>query len=165
MRLAALVVLCLAAFPAAAQMYKCVDARGVTRYTDQPQPGCKGKEVEIRGQPLISDGPPPQSKDASELERDYQRRKINEGRAREAEEKAAARAGASSSRTPSASSVPRSCGTRWRRNAGKRKRQIDGVDHLKHEPWRVSQKCCYHLAQILGRRLRPTVVAKLACDA
>ena len=42
MRLAALVLLCLAAFPAAAQMYKCVDSRGVTHYTDKPlTSGCR----------------------------------------------------------------------------------------------------------------------------
>jgi hypothetical protein len=39
---------------AQAQMIKCVDARGVTHYTDKPQPGCKGKEVDIRASPPIS---------------------------------------------------------------------------------------------------------------
>ncbi|TMG74247.1 MAG: DUF4124 domain-containing protein [Betaproteobacteria bacterium] len=33
--------LLLAAPPAQAQMYKCVDARGKTQYSDKPIPGCK----------------------------------------------------------------------------------------------------------------------------
>src|SRR5436190_19439497 len=33
--------LLLAAPPAQAQMYKCVDARGKTQYSDRPIPGCK----------------------------------------------------------------------------------------------------------------------------
>jgi hypothetical protein len=28
-------------------MYKCVDQKGVTHYTDAPLPGCKGGEVDI----------------------------------------------------------------------------------------------------------------------
>jgi len=44
----------LAAAGASAQMVKCVDANGVTHYTDRPPPGCKGKEVDIHGQPLLS---------------------------------------------------------------------------------------------------------------
>lgn len=46
--------LALTMFPAAAQVYKCVDARGVTHYSDKPQPGCKGGPVDIRGSPPIS---------------------------------------------------------------------------------------------------------------
>jgi hypothetical protein len=56
-RLILAAALALAAAPAAAQMYKCVDARGVTHYTDKPQPGCKGGPVDIRGSPLISGAP------------------------------------------------------------------------------------------------------------
>jgi hypothetical protein len=56
-------VLALSALPAAAQMYKCVDERGVTHYSDKPQPpGCKGGPVDIKGSPPISgtvSKPPP----------------------------------------------------------------------------------------------------------
>jgi hypothetical protein len=39
--IALLASLLLAAPPAQAQMYKCVDARGKTQYSDKPIPGCK----------------------------------------------------------------------------------------------------------------------------
>ena len=43
MRTLALTVLLLACAPAYAQMYKCVDSRGVTHYSDKPlPPSCKG---------------------------------------------------------------------------------------------------------------------------
>jgi hypothetical protein len=66
-------------------MYKCVDARGVTRYTDQPQPGCKGGAVNIQSQPPVSGTPPPPKPDAGQVERDNQRRKMDEDRIREAQ--------------------------------------------------------------------------------
>ena len=50
MRRLALALLLAVALPAHAQMYKCVDARGVTHYTDKPLPGCKGGAVNIHGQ-------------------------------------------------------------------------------------------------------------------
>ena len=41
-----LAALLLAAAPAAlADLYKCVDAKGKTQYSDQPLPGCKGAVV------------------------------------------------------------------------------------------------------------------------
>jgi hypothetical protein len=40
-----------------AQMYKCVDEKGVTRYTDTPCPGGKGKQVDVRPTPRSSAGP------------------------------------------------------------------------------------------------------------
>lgn len=51
MRLAAAALLLLA-LPAHAQMYKCVDASGATRYSDLPAPGCKA--VDIRPSPPLS---------------------------------------------------------------------------------------------------------------
>jgi hypothetical protein len=42
------------ALPAAAQMYKCVDERGVTHYSDKPRPGCKGGKVDIQPIPPLS---------------------------------------------------------------------------------------------------------------
>jgi hypothetical protein len=50
MRTLALTVLLLTCAPAYAQMYKCVDERGVTHYSDKPlPPTCKGGAVKIRG--------------------------------------------------------------------------------------------------------------------
>lgn len=40
------------ALPAQAQMYKCVDEHGKTRYSDQPATGCK--EIDIRPSPPLS---------------------------------------------------------------------------------------------------------------
>ena len=66
-------------------MHKCVDKRGVTHYTDRPMPGCKGGEVKIQGQPPISGTLTPPRQDAGQDERDYQRRKMDEARIREAQ--------------------------------------------------------------------------------
>jgi hypothetical protein len=46
------VLLIASAFHAEAQMYKCVDERGATRYADQPGPGCK--PAAIKPSPPIS---------------------------------------------------------------------------------------------------------------
>ena len=56
MRLAALLLI-LAALPAQAQMYKCVDEQGRTNYRDQPAAGCKA--LDIRPSPLLSGSVPP----------------------------------------------------------------------------------------------------------
>jgi flagellar motility protein MotE (MotC chaperone) len=49
-----LLLLALAPAGAQAQMYKCVDERGITRYTDNPCPAGKGKKVDIRPIPPLS---------------------------------------------------------------------------------------------------------------
>ncbi len=83
MRAAVLALLLLA--PAAqAQMYKCVDARGVTQYADKPCPGGAGKEVDIRGQPPISGTLAPRGADTGAAENDFRRRQIERGREEEA---------------------------------------------------------------------------------
>jgi hypothetical protein len=41
LRLGIIGVLLVAAFPAAAQLHKCIDERGRTQYTDKPVPGCR----------------------------------------------------------------------------------------------------------------------------
>ena len=57
-----LAILLLASAPAAAQMFKCVDARGRTHYTDKPLPGCKGEEkMRPPAQPQHAPLLPPQS--------------------------------------------------------------------------------------------------------
>jgi len=59
MKTLALAVLLLACAPAYAQMYKCVDSRGVTQYSDKPlPPSCKGGEVKIRATPPTGTGGP-----------------------------------------------------------------------------------------------------------
>ncbi|HUQ75803.1 MAG TPA: DUF4124 domain-containing protein [Burkholderiales bacterium] len=70
MRLAALLLF--VALPAQAQMYKCVDQRGVTRYTDAAGPGCK--PVDIRGSPPISGAIQPPAEDLARDEADFKRR-------------------------------------------------------------------------------------------
>jgi len=54
-----LAVLLLAAAPAFAQMYKCVDEKGKTQYSDKPGPNCKGGAVQLQA-------PPPPAPAASE---------------------------------------------------------------------------------------------------
>ena len=84
--------LALVASGASAQtMYKCVDSRGVTRYTDRLEPGCKGKEVNIQGQPPISGQLAPTDENLQREERAFQRRRIDEERVREAQRNTQAR--------------------------------------------------------------------------
>lgn len=87
MRLALLAAL-LAAAPAQAQMYKCVDARGVTQYADKPCPDRGGEEVDIRGQPPISGELKPHREDLKRAEQDLQRRQAQQDRERQADAKA-----------------------------------------------------------------------------
>ena len=74
------VAACLLGMPAAlapaafAQMFKCVDARGVTHYSDKPRPDCKSKEVDIRGQAPISGKIESYGTDVGAAERDFQKR-------------------------------------------------------------------------------------------
>lgn len=76
MRLLALALLA-AAVPAQAQMYKCVDERGVTHYTDKPRPGCKGGPVDIRPIPPVSGKTaPPAGGSLSGQDADFKRRQI-----------------------------------------------------------------------------------------
>lgn len=70
----------LAAVPAAAQMHKCVDARGVTHYTETPLPGCKGREVQIRPQAPIGTTVAPEA-DLGEQERAFRRRQLERAEA------------------------------------------------------------------------------------
>jgi len=76
---------------AAAQMYKCVDASGVTHYTDKPLAGCKGGAVNIQGSPPISGALTPRPAPADDVARqnaDFKRRQ-NERERVEAADKAA----------------------------------------------------------------------------
>jgi hypothetical protein len=68
---------------AAAQMYKCVDERGVTTYSDKPRPGCKGGAVDIQPSPPLSGSLQTPNEDLKGQEADFKRRQA----AREREEK------------------------------------------------------------------------------
>jgi len=94
-RLIALAMCFLNASAAFAQMYKCVDERGVTQYSDKPRAGCKGGPVDIRSQPSISGDPAPRGEDLKEQEREFQRRQIKRG---EEEQQEAQRAEATQKR-------------------------------------------------------------------
>lgn len=61
-----------AALDAHAQMYKCVDEQGKTRYTDKPAADCK--ETAIKSSPPISGAPPGRGEDLGAQERDFKRR-------------------------------------------------------------------------------------------
>ena len=87
MRLLALIAL-LAAPAVHAQMYKCVDARGVTQYSDKPCPDGKGREVDIRGQPPISGELKPHKENLKAAERDFQQRQAKQERERLQEQRA-----------------------------------------------------------------------------
>ena len=71
----------------AAPVYKCVDAKGVTQYSEKPVPGCRGTEVDIQPLPPPSGAERPEARDLAEQERGFRRRKIER---EEAEKKAAA---------------------------------------------------------------------------
>jgi hypothetical protein len=69
------------ALPAQAQMYKCVDARGVTHYADQPTAGCRNAAVDIRPSPPISGRLAPPAADAAQQDADFRRRQVQRAQA------------------------------------------------------------------------------------
>jgi hypothetical protein len=89
-RFALALALAAAVAPAQAQMYKCVDERGVTHYSDKPRPGCKGGPVDIRGSPPISGSlsAPPAAGDLTRQDADFKRRQMEQEKA-QSEQKAA----------------------------------------------------------------------------
>ncbi len=71
----ALLVAVAFAVPVWGQMYKCIDANGVTHYTDTPVTGCKGSEVDIRPLPSVSGGEAkPRGPDFAQQEAEFKRR-------------------------------------------------------------------------------------------
>lgn len=73
----------------AVPMYKCVDARGVTHYTETPHSGCVGRAVDIKPLPPPSGAQQAPARDLGEQERDFRRRQLERGRDEEKEAKAA----------------------------------------------------------------------------
>jgi hypothetical protein len=71
----------LIALPATAQMYKCVDQRGVVQYTDKPTAGCKGGPVDIQPIPSLSgQGTKPHAPNPAQQDADFNRRQIERER-------------------------------------------------------------------------------------
>ena len=68
-------LLLVAALDARAQLYKCVDEQGKTRYTDKPSADCK--QTAIKGSPT-SGAPSERHEDLGAQERDFQRRQRQE---------------------------------------------------------------------------------------
>lgn len=83
--LAALVLALGAPAAAWAQMYKCVDARGVTHYADKPTPGCANSAVDIRGSPPISGRLAAPGEGTAQQEADFRRRQSDREQAEQAE--------------------------------------------------------------------------------
>jgi hypothetical protein len=93
MRLLALAILWLAASPAAAQMYKCVDERGVTHYTDKPvSAGCRGDRVNIQSSPPSSNAVAPRvpRNDVAGQDAEFKRRQIERDEVEQREKQALA---------------------------------------------------------------------------
>jgi hypothetical protein len=84
------VLLLLAALPAQAQMYKCVDENGRPRYSDQPGAGCK--EIDIRPSPPLSGSVQGRPENFAEQDAELKRRQIEReaAAAKEASEREAA---------------------------------------------------------------------------
>jgi hypothetical protein len=76
------VVTLAATLPVQAQMFKCVDERGVTHYTDKLPPGCKSaREVDIKPIPPVGGSVKPRADDLKREEHDFQRRRAEQERA------------------------------------------------------------------------------------
>ncbi len=73
-------VAAISAAPVHAQVVKCVDASGVTHYTDKPPPGCKGGAVDIKAAPPISGKVQESKENVSDAEREFQRRRLDRER-------------------------------------------------------------------------------------
>jgi len=69
----------------AAPMFKCVDARGITHYSEKPVPGCKGREVDIQPLPPPSGREQPPARDLAEQEREFKRRQVERAQGEEKE--------------------------------------------------------------------------------
>lgn len=86
MKLAGAALLAFWAGGASAQMYKCVDARGVTHYADKPSAGCANTRVDIRPSPPISGRLSPPVEDTAQQDADFKRRQAERADAERAEE-------------------------------------------------------------------------------
>jgi hypothetical protein len=111
-RAVALGILLAGVTTAHAQMYKCVDERGVTHYSDKPRPGCNGGKVHIQAIPPVSGQTTPRASDLAGQDADFKRRQIER-------ENAAARDKAMAKKIVSAFEKARA--------AGKERAKVDGA--------------------------------------
>ena len=74
-------ILAFAVGPGYAEMYKCVDERGVVSYSEQPRPGCKGGKVDNRPIPPAGGKAETQSEDIKGQEADFRRRQLERAEA------------------------------------------------------------------------------------
>jgi hypothetical protein len=81
----ALAVALTAGSAAHAQMYKCVDARGVTHYADKPTPGCVNAPIDLRPIPPVSGRLNAPAVDPAQQEADFRRRQLERAEAERAE--------------------------------------------------------------------------------
>ncbi|MGH8725137.1 MAG: DUF4124 domain-containing protein [Burkholderiales bacterium] len=89
MRRLALAALLAAIGPAHAQMYKCVDERGVTHYSDKPSQGCKGGKVDIQASPPLSGtAAPRRPEDLARQDAEFKRRQLEREQAEAGDKKA-----------------------------------------------------------------------------
>jgi len=77
---------CVLAQLAQAQMYKCVGPQGTTQYSDKPRPGCE-KEADIQPIPPVWGKVTPYKEDLKAAEHDFQERRRKLEREQAAEEK------------------------------------------------------------------------------
>src|SRR4051794_23228290 len=87
---AAVCLVCVAALPAQAQVYKWVDANGKVQYSDAPPPAVKKTEV-VKGA-MTASKPAADSPDWQEKDREFRSRKIVQDEARRKEEEEAQQA-------------------------------------------------------------------------
>ena len=64
-----------------AQIYKCVDERGVVSYSELPRPGCKGGKIDIRPIPPVGGKVTAPGNDIQEQEADFRRRNLERAEA------------------------------------------------------------------------------------
>jgi len=81
--------LLLAPAVSSAQMYKCVDERGVTTYADKPCAAGKGRQVDIQGQPPLSGELRAPSENLSGQDAEFRRRQIEREREADTDQAAA----------------------------------------------------------------------------
>ncbi len=139
--LAMLVPACAGAVP----MFKCVDARGVTHYSEKPVPGCKGREVDIQPLPPPSGREQPPARDLGEQDRDFKRRQVERA---QGEEKAAAERKRAEQRCQALKSE------QARLSAGRRVAQVDAKGERSFMDDAVREKRAAQLQEEIGRNCR-----------
>ena len=71
-----------------AEMYKCVDERGITHYSEKLLPNCRGGAVDIKPIPPVGGKIQPRTENLKREERDFQKRRQQRAKTEEKERKA-----------------------------------------------------------------------------